>query len=358
MAAIQTAASGAGESPPPRKRRLGRRGWAWRLAAVAIILVLAGELAARYVLGLGDPPLSVSHPTIEYMFKPDQTCRRFGNTISYNAYGMRSPDFPKRKADPRELRVVVLGDSVINGGALTDQRDTVTEQLQRSLTAELARPVIVGNISAGSWGPANLLAYVEAYGWFDADVVVVVLSSHDYVDAPSFTPTVGVDPNFPASKPFLALEEGLTRYLMPRLFARSTGPAPPPPPPDPASIASSTSALRRLLDGARRSGAEVVLVAQYPEKREFHGPYLDGHHVIRDVASSAGVPTVDLRPNLVAAGTEAELYIDDIHPSARSRTQIAVTLNQAIQDALAGRNVAPPTPTSGPRGPGDGDDAY
>jgi hypothetical protein len=47
-------------------------------------LAISGELFCRYILGLGDPPLSITHPTIEYMFKPNQNLKRFDNHILIN----------------------------------------------------------------------------------------------------------------------------------------------------------------------------------------------------------------------------------------------------------------------------------
>src|SRR5437762_1643345 len=71
-------------TPPPPRRRWRRR--ALWLASGLLALLVTGEIVARYGLGLGDPPLSVADPQIEYLFKPNQTCRRFGHRIHYNAY--------------------------------------------------------------------------------------------------------------------------------------------------------------------------------------------------------------------------------------------------------------------------------
>jgi hypothetical protein len=78
---------------------------------ILVCLVAAGEWFARVQLGLGNPPLSVAHPTIEYLFKPNQDVRRFDNRVRINAYGMRSEDFPASKPQD-EFRVLVFGDSV------------------------------------------------------------------------------------------------------------------------------------------------------------------------------------------------------------------------------------------------------
>jgi hypothetical protein len=160
------------------------------LAGILIILFGFGSAAewfARARLGLGNPPLSVTHPTIEYLFKPNQDVLRFGNRVRINAYGMRSDDFPTNKAQD-EFRVLVFGDSVLNGGNLTDQKELATELLSVRLEQALERPVVVGNVSAGSWGPGNWLGYAREYGFFDADAVVLLISTHDYRDNPTFEP--------------------------------------------------------------------------------------------------------------------------------------------------------------------------
>ncbi|MCC6134828.1 MAG: hypothetical protein IT491_05555 [Gammaproteobacteria bacterium] len=192
------------------------------LATVAI-LIGAGELFARYVLGLGDPPLSLAHDQIEYLFKPNQDVMRFGHRIIINAYGMRTENFPKAKP-AGEFRVMVFGDSVLNGGNLLDHSTLATTLLSKRLSDALERPVVVGNISAGSWGPGNWLAYAQEYGFFDADIVMLVISSHDYADNPTFAPLNPL--THPQERPWSALWEGVTRYL-PRYLPRISA-APPP----------------------------------------------------------------------------------------------------------------------------------
>lgn len=107
-------------------------------AILAVLTLVGGELFARWVLGLGTPPLSMTHPSIEYLYQPSQDVRRFGNRILINAYGMRSPDFPAHKQDPDERRIMVFGDSVLNGGAQTDHEALATSILSRQL-AEIGR---------------------------------------------------------------------------------------------------------------------------------------------------------------------------------------------------------------------------
>jgi hypothetical protein len=214
------------------------------LAIVALALGI-GDVFSRFVLGLGSPPLSIAHPKIEYMFKPNQDVQRFGNRVLIKAYGMRTADFARVKP-VGEFRVMVFGDSVLNGGSLTDHADLATTLLTDKLTIFLDSPVVVGNISAGSWGPGNWLAYAREYGFFDADVVVLVISSHDIADNPTFAP---LDPHtLPQVPPFSALTEGITRYLPRYLPGFETSSAP-----EGAPLIHSSLSPRAVERGSGRS---------------------------------------------------------------------------------------------------------
>jgi hypothetical protein len=310
--------------------------WRGRLAATTLLLLvtlLAAEAFCRLYLGLGDPPLSVADPEVEYLFAPNQTRHRFGNLVHYNAWSMRSDDFPVHKSQANEFRVMVLGDSVVNGGGQTDQAGTVTAILQNDLSQRLNRPVIVGNISAGSWGPPNMLAYLRRFGLFDADVVAIVLSSHDYADAPTFEPIVGVSMDFPDHKPWCATWEALTRYL-PRYIpslSHGSGPANPSPvEPMQKDIDWSLKSLAELIDLARLDGA-TVLVAQHLEAVELPpGQPKVGHQAIALATRKAGVQPFDLE----GSGATAQLYRDNIHPNAAGQAWIAARIREEIEKKL------------------------
>jgi lysophospholipase L1-like esterase len=320
---------------PPRPRRR----WILRATVAIVLLAVGGELFARFYLGLGDPPLSQADPQIEYLFKPNQDCRRFGNRIKYNQYSMRSEDFPAHKSRPDELRVLVIGDSVVNGGVMTDQSQLATTLLEQKLAADLKRPVVVGNISAGSWGPPNELAYLKRYGLFDADVVVIVLSSHDYVDVPTFEPVVGVHPSYPDHRPLLALWDGFQRYVLPRIkgmavpnegLAPATGPA------KPADVEACMTALREMIALARAGGAKVI-VAQHLTRSETLASPQAGHEAIAQEARRDGVTPVELGVAFESArrrGEDPYRPGDDIHPSVVGQREIAGALLPAIETAV------------------------
>ncbi|MER9791321.1 hypothetical protein [Mesorhizobium sp. M0213] len=180
----------------------------WLIVWVSLLCVcfwafVGGELFCRYYLGLGTPPLSIAHSTIEYMWAPNQDIYRFGNHIVINELGMRSAHFPITKP-AGEFRALVIGDSVIDGGALTDQADLATDILSVDGALYL-------NASAGSWGPENEEAYINRFGTFNADMLIVVLSTHDAGDVPTFA---ALDPEtHPTAKPWFALSEAAFRYL-------------------------------------------------------------------------------------------------------------------------------------------------
>lgn len=314
----------------------------------------AGEMFARYGLGLGDPPLYQPHERIGYLNQPGEY-HRFGNHVAYNRYGMRSEDFGIRRTSSDELRVLMIGDSVLNGGALTDQAETASARLKARLSSEFAGPVVVGNVSVGGWSPVNMAAYVREFGFFDADVVVFVLSSHDYAAA---EPTLPQSVDFPTRSPGLALVEGFERYVpryVDRFASRATAEAQSQSAaenaiakPAEADIERATAAVRQMIRDAKRNGA-TVLVAQHLTSEELeHGPKV-GHEVIGRVAREAGAELIPLRDGFeqaIASGLSP--YRDDIHPNPDGQRLIAEALEPhiahdlrvALADRLARETVA------------------
>ena len=280
-------------------------------------MIAVGELFARYYLGLGTPPLSVADPKIEYMFMPDQDVYRFHNHFVTNHYGMRSDPFPQKR-EGHELRIMVFGDSVLNGGNLTDNADLATTLLKKRLTELTSRNVVVGNISAGSWGPGNWLAYASKYGFFDADLIILVISSHDYADNPTFQP---LNPNtHPTVRPFSAMTEGVTRYLPRYLphFASSENTNETDHFTESASdeIAKGLEDLKKFLVMAKNS-AKYVLVFQHWERDEINKDKAKpGNARIHDLCETIGIIPVQLKPYFkesMKGGRNP--YRDNIHPN-------------------------------------------
>jgi len=330
------------ECVPARKQRA-------RWLAVAVLtgvgLLVLGESITRYGLGLGDPPLWVADPEIEYLAKPG-TYRRFGNLVQVNSRHMRADEFPERKATPDELRVMIMGDSVVNGGALTDQAELASQLLGPRLAETLGRPVTVGNISAGSWGPGNLLAYVRRFGLADADVVVVVLNSKDIGDNPAATPLSRSDPSLPFERPWSAIGEAVTRYLMPRII-RLLRPSAVEPPAASESQQSESAQSRSLADLAALRDAVFaesarLIVVHFPLRSEVEGSLLQEGLAIEEFAQQHSGQLVDLRGSLrtaISSGSDPYRPQDSIHPNELGQRLLANAVYEAIMTPPPG---APP----------------
>ena len=311
---------------------------------VAGLIVLAGEGAARFALGLGDPPLTVRDREIDYLFAPG-TYQRFGHTIRYNSYHMRADEPPPPDVDGP--RVLLMGDSVVNGGALADHGELATTLLQERLR-ETQSDAWVGHVSAGSWGPANLLAYVERFGWFDADVAVIVLNGGDLQDLPGFRRELGA--NFPEQRPVSALSELVTRYL-PR-FAPFLEPllSERPSPPtrtwsDPA--AAGRAALEDLLETAS-ANVPAVVVLLHPGRgavREDAPPNPARWRTLELIADKAGIEVLPMDD--VLRGRE-DAYRDGTHVDAAGQEIYADALICLAKRARADDAFAPCTEPATP----------
>ena len=177
------------------------------LLGVFLSLFVVGELLLRVLWGFGTIPLYIESKQYEYIFAPNQEMTRFGVHFYVNSYSQRS-----KEPDANKKIVLGLGDSVINGGAQTDNDSLATSIVSASTEYQML------NISAGSWGPDNCAAYLKEQGLFDAKAIFVVLSSHDANDLMDFTPTVGVHKSYPKENYLLATFEVLDRYIIPRIF--------------------------------------------------------------------------------------------------------------------------------------------
>lgn len=182
------------------------------LIVVALLFLILCEVILREGWGFCDTVLMQESERYEYIAQPNQDRMRFRHHVIYNSLSMRS-------SEPQKGSVIILGlgDSVINGGVLTDQDSLATTLLSSALSDTLHQEVQILNISAGSWGPDNCNAYLEEKGYFDAKVMLLVVSSHDAYDNMDFKPTVGVHVSFPSKQYISAIVELFDRYLIPKV---------------------------------------------------------------------------------------------------------------------------------------------
>lgn len=294
------------------------RAFSWRVAIPTfLLLACVSEFAARISLGLGNPPLYEENNKYEYRLKPNQNVVRFGNRISINSYGQRSSTLPLHR-DRHKRRLLVIGDSVVWGGSLIDQQQIATELIEKTTGMEVV------NISAPSWGPPNQLHYLEEHGLFDATDAVLVVSSHDAFDQPSYQPLT-LSQNKPTKKPLLAIEEGLQRYLLPKLWPTASHKISDH---NQASTVRSLSALVKLLS---KAGVRIGVV-QYWTKGEIEwGSVYDGHALIADTLQIQNITPVQSGPLFKTCGPLTALFTDDIHPyTTRGQECLARAILKAL----------------------------
>jgi lysophospholipase L1-like esterase len=180
----------------------------------AIASLSAIELSLR-LLGFGNPALLQADADAGYIFAPNQLVHRLGNRIEYNQFSQRSEKIDSAKPEAT-LRILMLGDSVLNGNNTTDQKETISELFEARLLG-IKKQVEVLNASAGSWGIGNQLGYIRKFGTFESDAVILQIGTHDLLQPTSNSAGIGNNPLMPNRKPLLAIQEVFDRHIIPRL---------------------------------------------------------------------------------------------------------------------------------------------
>ncbi len=284
------------------------------LGALVII-----ELLLRAVIGFGNPVLYIKDAEIGYLLKPRQRVRRWGNWVIVNEYSMRNAPVAELKTG---LRILLLGDSVLNGSWWTDQDQTISAFLHRELPgAEIL------NASANSWGPRNLAAYVARFGTFGADVVVVMLNTDDlFATAPTSVP-VGCDRYYPDRRPALAIIEAMGRlipYSPPQAMATVNAEGG-------DRVAANLQALQYIHTQAPR-----LVIALTPLWREVinQGHAYEKTARERLQAWSSQIVYVDFLPLFQKHHASRQLYRDHIHLTPQGNRYVSGVIAEAIRQQL------------------------
>ncbi|TVQ13032.1 MAG: SGNH/GDSL hydrolase family protein [Leptolyngbya sp. DLM2.Bin27] len=317
--------------------------------AVALVVGAIAELWLRLRYGLGNPPLYVADARTGYRLAPNQNLRRRGNRIAINQYSMRGPEIARhRPADT--LRVLMLGDSIVNGGWWTDQSELLSVKLQAALARlrpSTNQTVEVLNASANSWGPRNQLGYVLRFGTFEAQMVVLVLNTDDLFAIAPNSHELGRHPAYPTRRPPLALWEVARRsqkYLpTAELQALHDQPG--------DRVGVNLEAVRQLHQAVQAAAGQLVM-AMTPLRRELEadGPR-DYERLARqrltDFAAAQGIPYLDFLPRLQQVRYEP-LYFDHIHLSAEGNTWVGQALADFIDQVGQMPEPGVPSSTSSP----------
>ncbi|MBD2255968.1 SGNH/GDSL hydrolase family protein [Pseudanabaena sp. FACHB-2040] len=306
------------------------------ILVAGLVLVGLAEVFLRWRYGLGSPPLYVADTRMGYRLAPGQRIRRFGNRIEVNAFSMRGGAIHPQRPD-NTLRVLMLGDSIINGGWWTDQADLISQlvqtQLRQVLGGQFAQ-VEVLNASANSWGPRHELGYVARFGLFESQVVLVVLNTDDLFAIAPTSIQVGRDRSYPRRRPPLALVEALTRLQKPRplpeleILQQQGG----------DRVGSNLEALRQINLRAAESHSRLLL-AMTPLRRELEEGPRDYEVIARQrlltFTQAEQVPYLDFLPLFQQSSSFADLYRDHIHLSTQGNQLVSQHLTHLLETILA-----------------------
>ena len=285
------------------------------IAGCLLPALLAAELGARIVLG--ERLLYRADPEIEYLPLPDQAVLQRGVSMRTNAWGMRSGAVGAEKPGDA-FRVLVIGDSVVFGHNTTAHDELATTALS-AMRAEDDKRVEALNVSAPSWGPGNMLAWLERFGTLDADAIVLVLSTHDLHDGRTYQPLNAY--GLPESAPVSVLAEWVSRQLEIEVTAYA----------DPRTPGDAERSLPVLL--GRAAGGCLVVHPTVEELREA-GPTAEELE-LKTKAEAARLSVVMGR-DFVSAGAD---YSDSIHLTAGGQNKLtrAFLSCPALDGLAAGR---------------------
>jgi len=301
------------------------------VGVVAVLVVVVGsvEIGLRSLFGFGKPLLYVADPEIGYLLAPNQQTRRFGNQIWVNQYSMRSAAVAVNRP-AQTFRVLLLGDSIANGGWWTDQNHTISALLQQRLIGTERAEVL--NASANSWGPRNEWAYLRRFGSFESQIVVLLINTDDlFAVAPTSLP-VGRDRNYPNQKPVSAISEAFNRYAIkakpiPELAAwqKEGG----------DRVGINLEAIRQIqIFTAQHHGQ--LLVAMTPLLREIGNPGSRDYEIkarqrLKELTRKEEITFIDFLPQFNEMDNAKNIYHDHIHFNLKGNQGIAQRLNQSIQ---------------------------
>lgn len=298
----------------------------------AIAALIVTELTLRLAFGLGNPVLFQADADTGYRLRPNQRVFRFGKKAEYNQYSQRSEPVNANKP-PGTLRILMVGDSVLNGGNPTDQKQTISELFEARLAAS-RQPVEILNASAGSWSIGNELGYLRKFGTFESDAVILVLSTHDLTQPTSTSKRIAHNPNYPNQPPLLAIQEAWTRYAWPRLagiFQQPSAPTEVPPSslePE-LQFKQNMQQLKAIATLVRAKHIPVFILfmpelgnlVPTPNTPEYKSEFIE-------LCQEIQVPVIDAHAvwSTLAKGTVETYFRDKWH--------LAVAGNQAVADLL------------------------
>lgn len=291
-----------------------------------LIIILLTELIFRFCFGFCDALLYQSSNQYEYIAQPNQDRHRFGVRLMTNSYSQRSEE-----PDSTKTIVLGLGDSVLFGCAWMDHDSLATTLFSNETGMQML------NISCGSWGPDNCIAYLRRHGTFGAKAMVLVCSSHDAYDGMSFVPVAGVWANYPDKQYISAIWEAIDRYLIPYYKVKTQTKQYADPDVEVEKRAADRQVIQKSpyfvkgfdylkqISDSLQIPFYIYLHAEQGELKQDH--YNDMGQQILLWADSTKVPLI----NGIKEGESTDMYHDAIHLNERGQRHLADVLKKYVR---------------------------
>ena len=189
------------------------------------------------------------------------------------------------------------------------------------------------NVSANSWGPRNQLAYLQKFGAFEAQIVVLLINTDDlFAIAPTSLP-VGSDRSYPNHKPPLALAEVFTRLFIP-----------PKPIPGMSKVRKekgdrvgfNLDAIKKIHQISTQNNAQLIL-AMTPLLREIGQPgsrdyERKARERLQNFTTTEQISYIDFLPLFNEFEDSETLYRDHIHLSPQGNQLVSATLSNFLRN--------------------------
>jgi hypothetical protein len=295
------------------------------VAIFVTVSILSLEIILRQYYGFCDNVLTQEDSSFEYIAQPNQHRFRFRNHVNYNSKSMRS-----KEIDTTSFIILGFGDSVINGGTMTDQDSLATTILSDTLSKWQGKTVQFLNISAGSWGPDNCYEYLKKYGDFGAKSIFLFVSSHDAYDTMNFEKIVDVSVNYSSKQYSLALYELFDKYILPKvmtIFQKNISKN------DSLGINKKkdnsvfNSGFLSFLSYSKDKKIPLTLYLHAEKKELKAGVYNDQGKRIIKFATENNIPIIlDLKN-----GLDISDFRDDIHINSKGQRKLAFQITKYIE---------------------------
>lgn len=191
------------------------------------------------------------------------------------------------------------------------------------------------NASANSWGLRNELAYLQRFGNFQAQVIVLLINTDDlFAPAPTSLP-VGRDRNYPDHKPPLAIIEFLQRYLIkqkpiPELEAVQKEPG--------DRVGINLETIAKIQNFAQENNSKFIL-AMTPLFREIGEPgprdyEIVGRKRLSDFTKEQPINYIDFLPQFNSIDNPESLYHDSIHLNLKGNHFVSEVIELSVSKLL------------------------